>query len=333
MLKVATVGSVSLGICEAFAEASSREFLEGDCEIEVGPTGSFNLVRSLKYPVSITQLEASDCSIHLRRSQKHIRANPIGLRMIWVVHQGAVHLTRSAGAHTIGPGEVAFIDTSARFRIKTVCDDKGEYKSTQLLVPSYLFFPYLQEADKLSQALTMSGPAAGSVDHVLRLLEREGNWISKALATHLTHSLLASLSDVLEQQNVPVARRERISIDRFLRYRSYILRNLSDPNFSLATVASHFGISVRYLGYVFEENRVKFSHLLWDGRIENSLRLLQELSPAVPIKEIAVLSGFKSAAHFSRLFKRAYGITPSLFRTHRRREHQIIIRGTAGLSE
>ncbi|WP_421527179.1 helix-turn-helix domain-containing protein [Pseudomonas brenneri] len=57
------------------------------------------------------------------------------------------------------------------------------------------------------------------------------------------------------------------------------------------------------------------SELLWSKRLEKSREWLLILDKKhYGISEIALLTGFKSAAHFTRMFRESYGLAPSEFR-------------------
>jgi AraC-like DNA-binding protein len=91
--------------------------------------------------------------------------------------------------------------------------------------------------------------------------------------------------------------------------------HLSDPDLSITTVAEACGISRRYLSFLLKQNGAPFSELLWDKRLKVASRWLSTTSPSdISIAEIAFQVGFKSPAHFSRMFKRVFNKGPREYR-------------------
>jgi len=80
-----------------------------------------------------------------------------------------------------------------------------------------------------------------------------------------------------------------------------------------ATVARIAGFAPRYFSRLFKRHqRITFERYLHDLRIERSKQLLE--SSGLDVVRIAELSGFRSAAYFSRAFRRAVGRTPTTYR-------------------
>lgn len=313
---VATQGKISDASRNALARVSAREFFSGDLDILSGPTGSFDVRKAMHFPISVTHLTASSCELGYRRSWTHIRANQVGLRVIWVLRRGVLQVVRSHGSQEVRAGQVTFIDSSVPFYARTRGDEWGEYESFQLVVPGHLFLRHLQEADRLAAPLDLVGPQAPMVGGILDLLARSGEKLSRRLAGTLAEGLLAALAGELDHQQAKISRHERLAAERLAEVSAYISANLSDSGLTFEQVARHFGISARYLCYVLKANGTSFSELLWQGRLEKAHALLLAASSSTQgsIADIARLSGFKSAAHFSRLFKAAFAVSPSQFR-------------------
>ncbi len=80
-------------------------------------------------------------------------------------------------------------------------------------------------------------------------------------------------------------------------------------------VADACGISTRYLSSLLKQQGTPFSELVWNQRMKIAERWLATSSPGdISIAEIAFRVGFKSPAHFSRMFKRVYHKGPREYR-------------------
>jgi AraC-like DNA-binding protein len=100
----------------------------------------------------------------------------------------------------------------------------------------------------------------------------------------------------------------------FERIRAFIDKRLDDSDLSAATIARKHGISVRYLHLLFSEHGVTVGRWIRSRRLAQCRAELGDLRRDRSITEIAMKWGFSDAAHFSRLFKLAFGITPGAFR-------------------
>jgi AraC-like DNA-binding protein len=96
-----------------------------------------------------------------------------------------------------------------------------------------------------------------------------------------------------------------------MRVRHHVQAHLSDPDLSIPGIAQALRCSTRYLHKVFEDDDTSLERLIWTARLERCrAALVQEANADRSAAEIAFAWGFKSSAHFCRLFKRHYGITP-----------------------
>ncbi len=111
----------------------------------------------------------------------------------------------------------------------------------------------------------------------------------------------------------PTGLRSRAEI--LLNAKAYIEANLGDPSLGPEQIARASFISTRYLHKLFEPEGVTVCQWIRDARLERCRRDL--LDPALSdqtILEIATRWGLPGAQHFSRLFRAAYGCSPSDFR-------------------
>lgn len=93
----------------------------------------------------------------------------------------------------------------------------------------------------------------------------------------------------------------------------YIAAHCHDTRTCLTTVASAVGISRRRLDELFRSRGTTIAAFMTRTRLERAMVHLRA-SPHRTITEIALSEGFKDPSHFSRLFKRSTGVTPSQWR-------------------
>ena len=101
------------------------------------------------------------------------------------------------------------------------------------------------------------------------------------------------------------------------RIKAYIDDHLSDSDLSIAKLAGVTGCTKRYLHMIFHsEEDVSISDYILKLRLERCRQDL--LNPACAhksITDIAYSWGFNNSNHFSRCFKRAFGVAPRLTRS------------------
>ncbi len=104
----------------------------------------------------------------------------------------------------------------------------------------------------------------------------------------------------------------------FLRVCDYIMENLSDPSLSPDTIAAATFISTRQLHKLFHAERVTVSQWVRDRRLEQCRRQLADPTESgTSVGDIAANWGIFDGAHFSRIFKQTYGVSPREYRrTH-----------------
>jgi len=92
--------------------------------------------------------------------------------------------------------------------------------------------------------------------------------------------------------------------------RRYVKTHLQDPELGPASIAHAYAISVRALHALFEDVDASVAGLVRTERLARCLEDLQRPNGG-SVTDIAFRWGFCDAAHFSRVFKRAFGLTPS----------------------
>jgi AraC family transcriptional regulator len=139
-----------------------------------------------------------------------------------------------------------------------------------------------------------------------------GSIYGDTLATALSVYLLKRYA---VRRRVPAAYRGGLPGYRLKRVLDYIASSL-DQNISLPQLAEIAGMSPHYFAELFKQSTGRSPHnYILLQRIERAKEGLQ--NPARSILDAALDAGFQNSSHFSRMFRKVEGISPTRFRADR----------------
>lgn len=95
--------------------------------------------------------------------------------------------------------------------------------------------------------------------------------------------------------------------------KTYIQEHFSDENLSLNMMADHFDMSPLYTGRLFKQQAgISIANFINEVRLETAEHLLKDTNHT--INEIADMIGVTNTNYFYSLFKKKYGVTPTVYR-------------------
>jgi AraC family transcriptional activator of tynA and feaB len=105
------------------------------------------------------------------------------------------------------------------------------------------------------------------------------------------------------------------STELLSRVEQFIETHLAEPTLNPAEIANAVGISVRHLHRLFSSRGSTVTECIRERRLQRCrMELCDPRSAEHNITEIAFFWGFSDSAHFSRCFKRQFGVSPRAFR-------------------
>jgi AraC-like DNA-binding protein len=133
------------------------------------------------------------------------------------------------------------------------------------------------------------------------------------LSTVLTDLVTAAVAERAEQADaLRIESRERIML---LHVHAFIEQHLGEADLSPGLVAAAHHVSVRQLHRLFEAEDTTVATWIRRRRLERCRRDLADPAlDAVPVSTVAARWGLPDPAHFSRVFRRAYGLPPAEYR-------------------
>jgi len=309
-------------VMPSYEALTRREFYDGDLVSETGDFTGVDMDKALSAPLAITRI-ATRNELTFRRGPQHIRKNRVGLRILWFTLTGSVRINRASGTTNIAAGQAGFLDSGVPFSASLKRSADGHHSTYQVIIPPDLFMSHLHEAERLSEPFSLDSQEGHAVRDLLEVLVKYGDQLSDKTAELMAYSLLEAVADHLRNSGINMPKRQKLVDRRLSDIENYIKMNLTDPELSYDKVAISCGISPRYLCFLLKANNTSFSELVWKNRLPKARDWL--VSPKTrdyPIHEIAYMSGFKSAAHFSRMFRANYGMPPRKYRAWHATEAQ-----------
>lgn len=102
---------------------------------------------------------------------------------------------------------------------------------------------------------------------------------------------------------------------RLIQVKRYIADHLHEHELSVESIARALHLSKRHLHTLFVDEETTLNRYIWQQRIERSAATLRNPKMNhLSISEVSTMWGFRSSAHFSRLFKSSTGETPRVHR-------------------
>ncbi|OJX65636.1 MAG: hypothetical protein BGO95_01925 [Micrococcales bacterium 73-13] len=266
-------------------------------------------------------LEATEVNLQLPHLQfAHVRANP------HIVERNAGHISASEtagvalyftlagdaffyhqnGVHLQRPGTLLICDVDQPF-LRGFARGLQEYV---LVVPREVFEATTEIRTPAEPLVLHFADVPGGDVHAAAL----ARLVERSLADPDEAALAAteeSAFDLLRTMLSPDAAHSSAAYRRTAL--AWIERHLLDPTISVAHVARAIGVSERHLARAFGETGAGVARTILELRLEHARRLLEDGGPAT-IGEVALASGFVSHAHFSRVFRERYEMTPAQWR-------------------
>ncbi len=301
-----------------FRGERNQEYYCGDFWIEDGSAGSVMDVRAERKavgPCSIILLKSS-AKQFFRRTRRHIRDDATDLSVLWFVKRGRLVFSDQAGSRTAAPGDFIVTRSMSPFLIECQPDAEAVHEVLHVTVPTHILRGFLNSDVASALFLPSERREVSIAQKILTSVFRDEDMLSEASARTLVDAALTIVGHAIRAQEAGTPARQTVADRRLVDVLRFIEVHLSDPNLSTSMVAKGCGISPRYLSFLLRLRGTSFSELVWEQRLEKAKDWLSSSQPRdISISEIAYGVGFKSPAHFSRMFKRVFNMNPREFRS------------------
>lgn len=246
----------------------------------------------------------------VRYTRRHARRSDPHVFHMYVHTRGRVVGEQAGRQAEVRPGDLTLVDPGLPFQC---LHDSSTV--IQLAIPRQLLPVHQQGSDVLAGVWVPGGSGPGALlssivsqlpGHLDSLDAHEGFRVGNAVVDLLSATLSASNGGADGEP------RRQALVRRIL---AYIEDRLGDPDLSPASVAEAHHISVRYLHKLFAVQDTTVAGFIRNRRLERSRRdLLDPAQRSRPVSAIGARYGFTDPAHFSRVFRAAYGTPPGTYR-------------------
>ena len=294
-----------------FREIASRSFVPLEITASQPEHFSARLVSVDADSVHFNEISAKP---HLvERTDANIQSGGSGFYKVSLLLSGSSILVQDGKEVVMQAGDLSIYDTSRPYSLIF----NEDFRNLIMMLPKDRFqLPVALTEQLTAVALTKEHPElAPIVTSFLSQFPARMQPLNAGLRAKLAHTSLdlvcTMLSNILDAD--PVGRDpHQVLLQKIF---TFIETNLASPDLGPNSIAAAHYISTRHLHALFREAHSTVSTYIRERRLERCrLNLLDPVLSDRTISGIANSWGFSDAAHFSRVFKAAYGVSPSEIR-------------------
>ncbi|MBT8155767.1 helix-turn-helix domain-containing protein [Epibacterium ulvae] len=295
---------------DSWHQSTCRDFSTTECESINNPEfrGSVHSWKSGSIGLGDITANSRDSDMPLIRRASDIRRDPRDHIMICTVKHGNIDLTQAERSVRIKPGDVVLYDQSKPFGMNFV----GNVRGLVAAFPRSHVTSRLSRVEKLTARKVPVNSQAGKFTRLIldQLQPDDGsldNTLSKNVEASALDLIFGSIDHVFSSEDFSEkAHKEKqlYDIQRFMK------KNLADADLNIDLICANHGISARSLNRLFSAEGTTPMRWLWQARLEGAHRDILKNQHA-SITNIAFDFGFSDPSHFSKAFKRSFGVAPS----------------------
>jgi AraC-like DNA-binding protein len=205
----------------------------------------------------------------------------------------------------VAPGDCLAYDVACPHTITNPMLTRHEV----VIVPKELLRERGFHSEKMSACKLSSRAGTGRIAH---------EFVHAAFgeATKLSPTSAAGVADSLIDLLLLPLREADAAFDRvgpeamYIRAQAFIREHLRDPDLCIDQISAALGCTKRYLHMLFSERGITVGDYIWRARLQHCRQDL-EAHGGKTITDVAYSWGFSSSSHFSRVFRKSFGIAPS----------------------
>ncbi|NWA28662.1 helix-turn-helix domain-containing protein [Pseudomonas gingeri] len=248
------------------------------------------------------------CNIAMRytRQAQDFREDACSDFQFMLLESGTAHVTQEGRQALLNAGDMVIYEASRPFTV----DFPAQHKSLNFKIPHHLLSPRLTHASELT-AITLKGSspvgqmAAAAIRHSGRLQELPTFSAQNRAGTSLLDMLTTALDVELNHYPTLPTRHQQL----LTTIKLYMMDNLDDAEMNIERIAQRHNVTARTINRLFAQDGTTAIRWLWQQRLNTSHKALCD-GHFKQVTDAALSCGFSDFSHFSRSFKKAFGVCP-----------------------
>jgi AraC-like DNA-binding protein len=223
--------------------------------------------------------------------------------------EGACRVEQDGRRMLAEPGSFYLVDTTRPYALGF----EQTFRTLSFRFPHHQLMPLLGHdprrltATRVDTSSALGGFAIQNMTGAMRCAPQATPATARVLADTLARLIGASVAP--DPAQLPDAARAQVRDAFHASIVRHVLDRWADPALSVARVAAHFRVSVRYVHEVFAAQPASFAQTVLEQRLRHAAHLLSR-DAAVSVGDAADRTGFGDASYFARAFRRRFGCTP-----------------------
>lgn len=208
----------------------------------------------------------------------------------------------------LGKNDMCLYDSTRPYSLEF--DDA--FKQLVLRIPRNFAYGLISKSTDITAQKIVTSSGIGKIlfDHYLNIYH-EQELLNEDMSTNID-SIGVNLLQLYFNQKSELKEDQDIM---FLRVKNWIDKHIFTTDFTVSDIAKELNCSRRLIYKVFEsQDQTPLAYMQWK-RLEFAKEMLENpLNDHITVKEIAQISGFQNAGHFTSLFNKKYACTPKKYR-------------------
>jgi AraC family transcriptional activator of tynA and feaB len=276
-------------------------------QFDVDPLDASSLEAQIDY-TTVSRLKLCQIEVSQHRLAHPVSRGKAGehpfVKILFQTY-GISHFEQNGRRYDLAPGDCLAYDVSCPHTIISPSLTRHEV----VVVPKELLMERGFHSAKLPACKFSARTGTGRIAHdFMHAAYVEAPKLSPQTAIGVADTLIELLLLPLREAGTAFDRGGPLAL--YVRAQAFINEHLRDPDLSIDQISVALGCTKRYLHMLFSERGMTVSDYIWQARLQNCRQEL-ETQCGKTITDVAFSWGFSSSSHFSRVFRKYFGIVPS----------------------
>jgi AraC family transcriptional regulator, positive regulator of tynA and feaB len=224
-----------------------------------------------------------------------------------ILLSGRYSLEQNGREVFLQPGDMTIYDATRPHRIQS----SNGFSKILVSIPRVLMRDRLAGIEHCT-ALSVAGKVGvgAMASQFMQTAASQAQYLQSEELTKLSEQSLDLLTlafNSVRPQHVYLSRSRSLSLRQI---KDYVAKRLKDAQLDTALIAAGTHLSPRYINDLFCDEDTSLMRYVWGSRLEKCRKEILEY-PCEPVSVIAFKWGFNDMSHFSRAFKKRFGMRPT----------------------